>query len=205
MPKPFYMWMKWRTRIGFYFLGVLTTLIIGGSGVAVWNPIGKIEKERVWFNQRIYGATDTFNNQLSKIQDARLDNYKSWAQLWDEFNKPVPDEQKLVEHAVVIRQGLAKVSILSDTACNEYRKFILGDPIDAKQRGGDADRLCELLGGFKEAVGLEEKALEAILNTKFSLDERANQYKSFTSQADDKVVATLKQIGKFEPSPLTLK
>lgn len=192
------------SKLLFFLLGVISTLIVAGIGIAVWNPLEKVEQEKAWFNQRVYGATDIFNLHLVKIGDVRLDNYKNWQKLLEEFNQPVPNEQKLVEYATTIRQGMAQVSDLTDETCDEYRKFIFSDPIDAKQRGKDAERLCEILGGFKEVLELEEKSLQSALNNKISLDDRAEQYKSYTNAADEKLIATQKQIGEFQSAPLKL-
>lgn len=193
--------MKISSKIGYMLLGVLFTVIVGVVGILIWNPQARLEREKKWYNDRIYGSTDLFNKDLAKISDARMSNYDNWQKLGNEFDT-TRNEAKLVAIASDVRDGMSKVSTLADQTCSDYKSFIMSDPIDAKQRGKDADKLCQLLGGFKDALALEEKSLQGMLNKTDSVDNRASKYREYTGQADQKIISTLKQIGEFQTSPL---
>lgn len=193
---------NFRLKITYFCIGVFVSLLVVSGAYYIWNPTKRVQQETKWLNERIYGATNIFDRDLQKINEARLDNYQNWTSLRDEFNKPVPDEKVIQESVAKIRIGLSKISTNVDTACNEYRTYIFSDPKDAQQRGKDADKLCELLNGFKEAINLEEEALTAILDSRLDLNTRAEQHKNYINKADQVLITTLKQIGEFESSSL---
>lgn len=191
------MWKRWRSRIGFYLLGVVSTLLVAAVAVLLWNPVTKVEAERKWFNDRIQGQIDVTTSKLSAINNQRYENHKIWSQLIEETNKNTPDKERMNELGGSIRDGLVKQSSLADEACKKYREFISNDAKDFEQRGADINKFCGMMEDYKQAVELDQKALQAILKEDYS------EYDFYSKQADEKYLAVSQALSDFQPSPLT--
>lgn len=185
-----------RSKIGFFILGIVFIVVLGLITILIWNPLGKVEADRAWFNQRTQGAADTVNEYLTKINEAEIKNNEVFSQLMDESNANNPDKKRMKQLANSITDDLVKMKILADEGCFKFRGFIESDLKDKEQRRQDIDKVCQIFNVYKEAIDFRQNAVYAIL------DDMDRVYELNMKLSNEKFNQASKMTMEFKPMPL---
>lgn len=133
-------------------------------GIRIWNPAGKVEKDREWFNQRSVGASNIVNSHTVKINQTAVEIDRDFNELINESNKPNSDKKKLNQYATAVRQNITKSRTLAEETCSQFKAFIQSDERDFKQRGEDIDKLCGIFEHYNKGLDMKENAVKALLD-----------------------------------------
>ena len=187
---------KISPKVKYFLLGILFVFIAIVVGIWIWNPAGKVEKDREWFNQRSVGASNIVNSHLVKINQIAVEIDRDFNELVNESNKPNSDKKKLNQYATVVRQNITKSRTLAEETCSQFKAFIQSDERDFKQRGEEIDKLCGIFEHYNKGLDMKETAVKALL------DGSRLVYDVNVQMSNEWLTDATKKLGEFESSPL---